>query len=120
PSHSFPTRRSSDLARAHIVAGTSAHLTDRPDRTQRHAELAAASADAPQTREGALWLPLLGGQARQAPDLKKRLEAFQTIARTGLKQSLMIATAELLVAELEGGVEDALEDARGVLRLART
>src|SRR5437763_9167883 len=107
-------------ARAHIVAGTSAHLTDRPDRTQRHAELAAASADAPQTREGALWLPLLGGQARQAPDLKKRLEAFQTIARTGLKQSLMIATAELLVAELEGGVEDALEDARGVLRLART
>src|SRR3954447_19007590 len=107
-------------ARAHLVAGRAAHLTDRPDRTQRHAELAAASAETPQTRQGALWLPLLGGQARQAPDLKKRLHAFRTIARTGLKQSLMIATAELLVAELEGGVEDALEDARGVLRLAST
>ena len=29
-------------ARAHLVAGTSAHLTDRPDRTQQHAELADA------------------------------------------------------------------------------
>jgi LuxR family maltose regulon positive regulatory protein len=105
-------------ARAHLVAGTSAHLTDRPDRTQRHADLAAASAETAQTHEGALWLRVLGAQVRQSPDLRERLAAFRKSAESGPKQSLMIATAELLVAEYEGGVEDALEDARAVLRLA--
>src|SRR3954471_20833767 len=107
-------------ARAHIVAGTSAHLTDRPDRTQQHAELAAASAETPQTRQGALWLGFLGALAQQTPDLTERLDAFQTAAQSGLKQSLMIATAGLAVAELDGGLRDALDDAGAVLRLAGT
>ena len=42
------------VARAHLVAGRSAHLMDRPDRTGRHAELAAATAETAETREGAL------------------------------------------------------------------
>src|SRR3954462_4601001 len=107
-------------ARAHIVAGTSAHLTDRPDRTQRHAELAAASAGTPQTRQGALWLGFLGTLAQQGPDLAERLDAFRTAAQSGLNQSLMIATAELAVAEFEGGLGDALDDAGAVLRLAKS
>ena len=107
-------------ARAHIVAGTSAHLTDRPDRTQRHAELATASAETPQTRQGALWLGFLGAHAQQAPDLAERFDAFRTAAQSGLEQSLMIATGELAVAELEGGLGDALDDAGAVLRLAKT
>ena len=105
-------------ARAHLVAGTSAHLTDRPDRTQRHAELATASAETPETRQGALWLGFLGAHAQQAPDLAERFDAFRTAAQSGLKQSLMIATGELAVAELEGGLDDALDDAGAVLRLA--
>jgi LuxR family maltose regulon positive regulatory protein len=104
-------------ARAHLVAGTSAHLADRPNRTELHAGLAAVSAETRETREGALWLRFLRALARQAPDLRERLEDFRSSADGGLKQSLMIATAELGVAELEGGLEDAFDDARAVLAL---
>jgi LuxR family maltose regulon positive regulatory protein len=107
-------------ARAHLVAGRAAHLTDRPDRTLRDAELAAASAETPQTRQGAFWLGFLGALAQQAPDLAERLDAFRASAQSGLNQSLMIATAELAVAELEGGLGEALDNAGAVLRLAKT
>jgi LuxR family transcriptional regulator, maltose regulon positive regulatory protein len=106
-------------ARAHLAAGVSAHLADRPERTERHAELAAASAEAADTREGALWLRFLGASVRQAPDLTERLDDFRRAARSGLKQSLMLASGGLSAAELEGGLEDAFDDARAVLRLAR-
>ena len=105
-------------ARAHLVAGRSAHLMDRPKRTELHAELAVASAKAPDTREGALWLRVLGAGVQQAPDLSERLKDFRVAARKGLKQSLMIATAKLHVAELEGGLQDSLDDARALLALA--
>jgi DNA-binding NarL/FixJ family response regulator len=107
-------------ARAHLVAGASAHLTDRPRRTAMHAKLAAVTGVAPNTCEGALWLRVLETSVRQAPDLTERIDDFRTVARSGLKQSLMIATAELTRAEYEGGLEDALDDARGVLQLAET
>jgi len=105
-------------ARAHLVAGRAAHLSDRPNRTERHADLAAASAETLETREGALWLRFLSALVRQAPDLSERLEEFRSASQSGLKQSLMIATAELGVAEVEGGLDDALDDARAVLGLA--
>ncbi|HEX4324931.1 MAG TPA: AAA family ATPase, partial [Gaiellaceae bacterium] len=78
-------------ARAHLVAGTSAHLTDRPHRTQQHAEFAARAAETPETREGALWVRFLGAVERQAPDLTECVEDFRAAAQSGLKQSLMIA-----------------------------
>jgi DNA-binding NarL/FixJ family response regulator len=106
-------------ARAHLVAGTAAHLTDRPTRIERHAELAAAAAETPATREGALWVRFLGALDQQAPDLTNRLEDFRSAARGGLKQSLMVGTAELATAEFEGGLEDAVDDARAVLELAK-
>jgi LuxR family transcriptional regulator, maltose regulon positive regulatory protein len=102
-------------ARAHLVAGNSAHLLDRPDRIQLHAEFAAEAAESSETREGALWVRFLGALDRQAADLKRCLEDFRAAAHAGLKQSLMIATAELAVAEFEGGLEEALDDARAVL-----
>jgi LuxR family maltose regulon positive regulatory protein len=106
-------------ARAHLVAGRSAHLADRTDRTELHAELAAASAEAPDTREGALWLRFLEASARQAPDLTEHLGNFRRAARSGLKQSLMLASGGLSVAELDGGLESAFRDASAVLRLAK-
>ena len=102
-------------ARAHLVAGNSAHLLDRSNRTQRHAELAADIAESPETREGALWVRFLGALDRQAPDLTRCLGDFRTAAPAGLKQSLMIATAEVAVAEFDGGLEEALDDAKAVL-----
>jgi LuxR family maltose regulon positive regulatory protein len=105
------------LARAHLVAGRSAHLTDRPNRTERHAGLAAASAELPETREGALWLRFLRALDRQSFDLVDRLEDFRNTAQSGVKQSLMIAAGEIGVAEVEGGLAGALDDARAVLDL---
>ncbi len=107
-------------ARAHLVAGRSAHLTDRSHRTRRHAELAAACAASAETREGALWLRFLRALDRESSDLRERLEAFRATAASGPKQSLMIATAELSLAEVEGGLAEALEDARAVLNIAPT
>jgi len=83
-----------------------------------HANLAAASAEGLGTREGALWLRLLRAGVTQAPDLGERLEDFRAAARNGVKQSLMLATAGLVVAELEGDPPEALDDARAVLALA--
>ena len=105
-------------ARAHLVAGTAAHLTDRPHRTKRHAQLATASAKTAETREGALWLLFMQAAELQAPDLKARLKEFRTIAKSGLKESVMNATGELAVALIEGGLEDALDNARGADGLA--
>ncbi len=102
-------------ARAHLVAGNSAHLLDRMDRIQLHAELAAGTAESPATREGALWVRFLGALDRQAPDLTRCLEDFRTAATAGLKQSLMIATAEIAVAEFEGRLDEAIHDATAAL-----
>src|SRR5256714_1970328 len=106
------------VARAHLVAGRSAHLLDRPDRTGRHAELAAATAETAETREGALWLRHLRAMEQEAPDLTESVEEFRAAARTGVKQSLMVAAAELGGALIEGGLRDALDNARDVLALA--
>jgi hypothetical protein len=108
------------VARAHLVAGRSAHLLDRQDRTGRHAALAAASAETTETREGALWLRHLRAIEQEAPDLTRRMEEFRTAAQSGLKQSLMVAAAALGGALIEGGLADALEDARDVLALGPT
>ncbi len=106
-------------ARAHLVAGTSAHLSDRPNRTAEYAALAAASAESIESREGALWLRVIRALEEQAPDLAEQLDDFRAAAPTGLKQSLRIATAELGVALVDGPLVDALDDARGVLAVAK-
>src|SRR5205807_1730206 len=105
-------------ARAHLVAGRSAHLTDRPDRTAQHAEFAAAAAETAETREGALWVRYLSALEQEAPDLMGCLEDFRGAAQSGLKQSLMLGAAELGLALIEGGLLDALDNARSVLALA--
>ena len=61
----------------------------------------------------------LSALSRQAPDHSERLDDFRTAAGHGLKQSLMIVTGKLGVAELEGGLEDAIDDARAVLEVAK-
>jgi LuxR family maltose regulon positive regulatory protein len=105
------------LARAHLVAGRSAHLLDRPHRTGQHAECAALAAETAESREGAVWLRYLSALEQEAPDLRAYLQDFREVAQSGLKQSLMLAAAELGVALIEGGLPDALENARDVLAL---
>ena len=107
-------------ARAHLVAGRSAHLVDRSRRNEHHADLAAAAAETAETREGALWLRFLCALEQQTPDLRRCLEDFRSGVRSGLKQSLMIANAELCVAEVDGGLLDALDDAQAVIATAGT
>ena len=107
------SRLDGDLAaRAHLVAGRSAHLTDRRDPAQTHADKAASSALTDETHAGALWLRFLAGVASQAPDLRKRLEAFARAVRPESGQSLSFVTGKLTLAEVEGGLDTAIEDAR--------
>ena len=106
-------------ARSHLVAGRAAHLTDRPEIAGERAAAAAKLARTQETREGALWLGFLCAGVQQTPDLKARLEDFRAVGQNGLKESLMTATGKLTVAELDGGLEDALDDAKAVLQLAK-
>ena len=102
-------------ARAHLVAGRSAHLTDRRDPAQTHADKAASSAVTDETRAGALWLRFLAGVGSQAPDMRERLEAFARAVRPESGQSLSFVTGVLTLAEVEGGLDAAIEDARVAL-----
>jgi ATP/maltotriose-dependent transcriptional regulator MalT len=105
-------------ARAHLVAGRAAHLMDRPDVAEENANAAAPLAETPAVREGALFLHFLAGSERETADLQQRFDGFRSSTRSGIQQSLMIASGSLTLAELDGGVERAIDDARCALSVA--
>jgi DNA-binding NarL/FixJ family response regulator len=105
-------------ARAHVVAGTAAYLADRSEAAQAHADAATSSAEKEETQEDALWLCFLAGLQSQAPDLRARLKRFRRNARAGTKQSLVSAAGGLTLAMIEGGVGQAIDEARATLSLA--
>jgi LuxR family maltose regulon positive regulatory protein len=105
-------------ARAHLVAGTSAHLTDRWQMAEDHAVSAAELCGSDSTREGALWLRFLAGLSPETPDLRERLAHFKRRARPGARQSLMAASGDLSLAEIEGSLEQAIDGARCALSRA--
>jgi LuxR family maltose regulon positive regulatory protein len=107
-------------ARAHLVAGRSAHLMDRWKLADAHAESASEFAHAQSTREGALWLHFLAGLAPESPDLRTRLNEFKRKAGPGVQQSLMAASGELSLAGIEGNLEQAMDGARCALSLPTT
>jgi LuxR family maltose regulon positive regulatory protein len=104
-------------ARAHVVAGMAAHLTDRCQLAEEHANAAAAMGSSRATREGALWLRFLAGVEAEAPDLRDRIDQFRANARSGTDQSIMVAGAYLTVARLEGELELAMDNVRCALSL---
>ncbi|HET8752714.1 MAG TPA: LuxR C-terminal-related transcriptional regulator [Gaiellaceae bacterium] len=105
-------------ARAHLVAGRSAHLTDRSELAEEHAESAIAQAEIQATHEGALWLSFLAGIGPETRELRNRLSHFKRDAQSGIQQSLMTAAGELTLAQLEGELERAIDNARCALSLA--
>ena len=105
-------------ARAHLVAGRAAHLSDRAGSAQEHAKAAAALARSAESREGALWLHFLAGVEPQAGDLRTRLAHFARGARPGAAQALMAAAGRLTLAEMDGGLAQAMDEARCALSLA--
>jgi LuxR family maltose regulon positive regulatory protein len=105
-------------ARAHLVAGRAAHLSDRWRPAHAHADVAACHATTADTHEDALWLRFLAGLDCQASDLRTRLEDFKRSARAGVKQSLMSATGDVALADTEGGIDRAIDKARVALSLA--
>jgi DNA-binding NarL/FixJ family response regulator len=120
----FAARASGSLdgdlaARAHLVAGRSAHLSDRWQLAIEHAESATALADTPQTREEALWVRFLGSREGRVPDLRRRLDDFKATARPGLKHALRSAAGAITFAEIEGGLSSSLDLARVALAMTR-
>ena len=105
-------------ARAHLVAGRSAHLTDRPGAAQAHADDAATLAVRAETHERSLWLRFIAGLGPQVPDLRTRLDDLQRTLRPDSKQSLSLVAGTLTLAQFEGGFDGALENARVALSLA--
>jgi LuxR family maltose regulon positive regulatory protein len=105
-------------ARAHLVAGRAAQLTDRSSAARRHAEIAAAATSGRDTHESALWLRFTAGHADEAPDLRLRLEDFKRIARVGTKQALMSAAGDLALAQVEGDLNLSTDKGRVALSLA--
>ncbi len=106
------------VARAHLVASRAAHLTDRRQLAEEHADVALDLANTQETREGALWLRFTVGFPVEAADLRDRLDEFRRTARPGIRQSLHLAAAGLSLAELEGNVGQAIDNARSALSIA--
>jgi LuxR family transcriptional regulator, maltose regulon positive regulatory protein len=104
-------------ARAHLVASRSAHLADRWEMAEEHADSAAALARTHTTCEAALAMRFLAGIGPESPDLRDRLDHFKQYARSGIQQSLRFAGGNLSLAELEGGLEQAIDDAGRALSL---
>lgn len=102
-------------ARAHLVASRAALLNDRPKQTEIHAEAAAATAETAATLEDALWLRFAAAWERQTPDLRERLADFESAARPGVKQTLMSANGQLILAAIEGGLGEAIDAAGAAL-----
>ena len=105
-------------ARAHLVAGRSAHLADRWQMAEQHADSAATLARTQTTREAAFFMRFLAGLGSESPDLQDRLDHYKHNARSGIQQSMRLAGANLSLAELEGGYEQGIDDARCALSLA--
>jgi len=105
-------------ARAHLVAGRAAHLTDRCELAEEHAASAAETASAQKTREGALWLRFVAGYSTEAADLRDRLDQFKAGALPGIQQSLNVASGELSLSHFEGNLDQAIDSARAVLLIA--
>ena len=105
-------------ARAHLVAGMSAHLSDRSQSAQEHSEIAASTSTFHDTHERALWLRFIAGCEDEALDLRARLEDFRRSTHPGPKQALMSATGDLALAEIEGELESAIDRAQTALSLA--
>jgi LuxR family maltose regulon positive regulatory protein len=106
-------------ARAHLVAGMAAHLADRWQVAEEHAESAAVLARTDPTREGALRLRIWGGVGHEAPDLRDRIDHFKRYTRPSIDQSMIVAGAYLTLAQLEGELEPAIDQARCALSLAQ-
>jgi LuxR family transcriptional regulator, maltose regulon positive regulatory protein len=106
-------------ARAHLVAGRAAHLAERPEVAEEHAESAAALASTRTTREAALFMRFLAGLGSETPDLRDRLERFKRYAGSGIQQSMRFAGGDLSLADFDGGLERAIDDARCALALAK-
>jgi LuxR family maltose regulon positive regulatory protein len=106
-------------ARAHLVAGRAAHLTDRCQQAEEHAESAAELANSQEAREGALWLRFIAGYSAETADLRDRFNQFKGNALPGIQQSLNMASGELSVAHFEGNLDKAIDGARSVLLIAR-
>src|SRR5207244_10115366 len=105
-------------ARAHLVASRSAHLADRWEMAEEHADSAGALACTHTTCEAALAMRFLAGIGPESPDLRDRFDHFKQYARSGIQQSLRFAGGNLSLAELVGGLEQAIDDARRALSLA--
>jgi ATP/maltotriose-dependent transcriptional regulator MalT len=105
-------------ARAHIVAARATHLTDRWHLAEEHAESASDLAENQETGEGALWLRFLAGLSAETADLEDRLDQFKRKARPGIQQSLVVASGDLSLADLEGNLDRAIDGARRALSIA--
>jgi LuxR family transcriptional regulator, maltose regulon positive regulatory protein len=105
-------------ARAHIVAARAAHLTDHDELAEEEAESAVALAQAPTTRERATSLLFMAGIELESPYLRERFEQYKRIARSGVEQSMTLASTGFSLAEIEGGFAPAMDEARRALSLA--
>jgi hypothetical protein len=102
-------------ARAHLVSARAAHLNDLSQLTEAHADSAVVLAETERTHEDASWPRYLASLERQTPDLRNRLEDFKAAVRPGITGALLTAAAGLNIAEIEGGLSAALDEARAVL-----
>ena len=106
-------------ARAHLVAGRSAHLADRPSRHEdtRRCGRRDCAENSRDSRGSTLVAFSCALRARKRLICGERLDDFKAAARPGLQQSLMIATGRLWRwRNWKGDSSEAIDDARRCFR----
>jgi ATP/maltotriose-dependent transcriptional regulator MalT len=104
-------------ARAHLVAGRAANLTDRSARATRNFEAAERLADSPVSKAAALWGRFTQAVDDEREDAEELLDAFKASPDASLDKLMRTAVGEIRIGLLEGGLAEHLDAAEPALRL---
>jgi LuxR family maltose regulon positive regulatory protein len=102
-------------SRAYALAGVSAYLTWRPADARRHQESARRTAQTAEDQRRAVYGEILVSHVDSSESLPRLVKEYEKLVGLDPRHQVKAATAHLLLASLEGSLEDAVaEQARWI------
>lgn len=111
--------RGDEAARAHLLVGWAANLSDRARIAQKHLKRASSLAGTPRTRSEASWRNLVQALDEERSDVATLVAKFAAARGGDLHGTIRAAIAQLRNAFLDGGLADALAEAETAAPLTR-
>jgi LuxR family transcriptional regulator, maltose regulon positive regulatory protein len=105
------------LSRAYAVAGICAHLDCRPQEATTHHRRAEESAKTRDDALRAIWGRFIVAAAYETDDANALLARYDALSDGQSGTRLRVASGQMMLATLQGGLEDALREHAGTLGL---